>query len=128
MRVTRYFKTGMRVFKAKWGRDSGLKVCAGWVACATKLGTSDSFQTSDYGPYDPTKVTSIKTSLDNRLRILSNNFAMLSKVAQLLKKGGFMLELKRRGYPRVQMELAEFIALQFPSSKNLNFVISHRRS
>ena len=78
-------------------------------------------------PYDLTKATSMKKSLKNRLRILSNNFAMLSKVAQLLKKRGFML-LKRRGHPRVQMELAEFIALPFPSSKNLNFVIFHRRS
>ena len=49
-----------------------------------------------------------------------------SQVALLLKRREFRLELKRGGRARVQTEKAEFIALPFPSSKNLKLVISRR--
>ena len=39
-----------------------------------------------------------------------------SRVAQLLKRREFMLELKRGGHARVQTEMVEFIALPYPSS------------
>ena len=58
----------------------------------------------------------MKTPLKNRLRILSNHFAVI-QVAQLLKRREFMLELKRGGRARVQTQRVEFIALPFPSSK-----------
>ena len=46
---------------------------------------------------------------ENRLRILSNHFA-ISQVALLLKRKEFILELKRGGGARVQTEMVEFIA------------------
>ena len=39
-----------------------------------------------------------------------------------------MLELKRRGRTRVQTEMIEFIALSFPSSKQLKNLVISRRS
>ena len=51
--------------------------------------------------------------------------SLLSKVAQLLKRRGFMLKLKKGSRTRVQTEMVEFIALPFPSSKK-NLVISRR--
>ena len=64
---------------------------------------------------DPTTATSMKTSLRNRLRILSNRFAIIPSRPNTLKKREFMLELKRGGRTRVQREMVEFIALPFPS-------------
>ena len=39
-----------------------------------------------------------------------------------------MLELKRGGRARVQTEMVQFIALPFPSSKNLKYFVISRRS
>ena len=44
---------------------------------------------------DPTTATSMKISLKNRLRILSNHFAIIPS-RQVLKRREFILELKRR--------------------------------
>ena len=71
-------------------------------------------------PYDPTTTMSMKTSLKNSSRILSNHF-----VVKLLKTRDFMLELKREGHARVQTEMVEFIALPFSSS---SLVISRSRT
>ena len=43
----------------------------------------------------------------------------LSQVAQLIKRREFRLEMRRGDRARVQTEMVEFIALPFPSSKNL---------
>ena len=43
-------------------------------------------------------------------------FSRLSQVAQLFKRRKFMLQLKRRNCARVQTEMVELIALQFPFS------------
>ena len=51
--------------------------------------------------------------------------SQLSIVAQLLKKRGFMLELKRGDHARVQTEIVEIIALPFPSSKKLKIWSFH---
>ena len=53
----------------------------------------------------------MKTSLKNRLRILSNYFAIIERE--------FMLELRRGGQARVQTEIVEFIALSFRPHKRL---------
>ena len=45
--------------------------------------------------------------------------SQLSQLAQLLKRREFMLELKRGGRNGVQIEMVEFIALPFSSSKKL---------
>ena len=55
-----------------------------------------------------------------------------SEVVLLLKRRGFRLELKRGGSARVQIEMVEFIALPFSSSKKLKIwsfhvVVEHRR-
>ena len=70
-----------------------------------------------WGAYDLTTATSMKTSLKNRLCVLSNHLAIIPQVAHLLKRREFMLELKRGGRTRVQTELEESIALPYPSSK-----------
>ena len=59
-------------------------------------------------------------------KIDSASFQTISpffQVALLLKRREFRLELKREGRARVQTEKAEFIALPFPSSKNLKFIL-----
>ena len=66
----------------------------------------------------------MKTPLKNRLCILSNHFAVI-QVAQLLKRREFMLELKRGGRARVQTQRVEFIALPFPSSKQIKIWAFH---
>ena len=48
-----------------------------------------------------------------------------SKVARLLKRREFMLELKRGGRARVQTQRVEFIALPFPSSKQIKIWAFH---
>ena len=73
------------------------------------------------GPYDPTTVTSIKVSLKDRLLHPFKPFRDYPLSPSYLKRGEFMLELKRGGHARVQTEMVEFIALPFPSSKNLKF-------
>ena len=57
----------------------------------------------------------METSLKNRLRILSNHFAIIQS-HPVTKKKEFMLEPKRGGHARVQTEMVELIALSFPSS------------
>ena len=74
------------------------------------------------GPYDPTTATSMKTSLKNRLRILSL-FSRLFQGAQLLKRREFGLELKRRDRAQVLTGIVQFIGLPFPFP---NLVISRR--
>ena len=77
------------------------------------------------GPYDPTTVTSIKRSLENRLPIpFFETISWLSQVAQLLKRKEFMLELKKGACARVQAEMVD-IALRFLSSKKLTFWSFH---
>ena len=49
----------------------------------------------------------------------------LFQFAQLLKRGEFMLELKRGGQARVRTEMIEFIALPFPSSKKIKIWSFH---
>ena len=49
----------------------------------------------------------------------------LSQVAQLIKRREFMLELKKRGRPRVQKGMVQFIALPVPSSKQLKIWSFH---
>ena len=63
-----------------------------------------------------TTATSANTSLKNIFRILST-ISRLSQVALLLKKGEFSLKLKRGDRARVQTEMVEFIAMQFPYKK-----------
>ena len=48
-----------------------------------------------------------------------------SKVARLLKRREFMLELKRGGRAPVQTQRVEFIALPFPSSKQIKIWAFH---
>ena len=74
------------------------------------------------GPYDPTTATSMKTSLKNRLRILSL-FSRLFQGTQLLKRREFGLELKRRDRAQVLTGIVQFIGLPFPFP---NWVISRR--
>ena len=49
----------------------------------------------------------------------------LFQFAQLLKRGEFMLELKRGGHARVRTEMIEFIALPFPSTKKFKIWSFH---
>ena len=72
------------------------------------------------GPYDPKTLTSMKTSLKNRLRILLLFFTIILRV-QLLKRGEFGLELKRRDRGLVQTQVVEFITLPFPFPNKLKF-------
>ena len=51
--------------------------------------------------YDLTTATSMKTSLKNRLRILSNHFAIIPS-RQVLKRREFMLELKGGAAPELR--------------------------
>ena len=67
----------------------------------------------------------MKTSLKNRLRILSLFFSRLFQGAQLLKRREFSLELKRRESARVLAEMAEFIALPFPFLSKLKIWSLH---
>ena len=57
--------------------------------------------------------TSLKSSIDSAS---FQTISQLSKVAQLLNRREFVLELKRGG-AQVQTEMGEFIVLPFPSSK-----------
>ena len=59
----------------------------------------------------------MKTSLKNRLRILSNHFAIIERE--------FMLELKRGGHARVQTEIVEYIALLSRPQKRLKIWSLH---
>ena len=65
-----------------------------------------------------TTATSMKTSLKNRLHILSLFFTIVSQVAQF-KRSETRLELKRRDRARGQSEMVEFIAFPFPFSNKL---------
>ena len=76
------------------------------------------------GPYDPTTATSMKTSLKNRLRILSL-FSRLFQGAQLLKRREFGLELKRGDRARILTEMVEFIGLPFPFPSKLKIWSFH---
>ena len=58
--------------------------------------------------------TSLKSSIDSAS---FQTIAQLSKVAQLLNRREFVLEMKRGGRAQVQTEMGEFIVLPFPSSK-----------
>ena len=69
------------------------------------------------GPYNLTTATSMKTSLKNRLRMLSNHFAIFQRE--------FMLELKRGGHARVQTEIVEYIALSSGPQKRLKIWSLH---
>ena len=77
-----------------------------------------------YGPYDPTTVTSMKTSLRNRLAFF-RYFSRLFQWTQLLKRREFWLELKRRDRAWVLTEMVEFIALQFPFPSKLKIGSFH---
>ena len=68
--------------------------------------------------------TSVKTSLKNRFRILSNHFTIISS-RPVTKKRGFMLELKRGGHTLVQTEMVQFTAFPFYSSKTLKIWSFH---
>ena len=59
-----------------------------------------------------TTATSMKTSLKNRLYILSLFNAIVSQVAQV-KRREIRLELKERDRARVQPEMVQFIASPF---------------
>ena len=72
-----------------------------------------------------TTATSMKTSLKNRLHILSLFFTIVSQVAQF-KRSETRLELKRRDRARGQSEMVEFIAFPFPFSNKLKFGHSGR--
>ena len=73
------------------------------------------------GPYDPTTVTSMKTSLKNRLPILLNVFAIIP-IRLLLKRREFWLQLKRGDRARVQTEMVEKSSFRSRSHANLKFV------
>ena len=63
-------------------------------------------------------MTLMKTSLKSSRDSASfQTISQLSKVAQLLNRREFVLELKRGGCAQVQTEMGEFIVLPFPSSK-----------
>ena len=66
----------------------------------------------------------MKTSLKNKLRILSLFFAIILKV-QLFKRGEFGLELERRDRGLVQTQVVEFIALPFPFPNKLKIWSFH---
>ena len=108
---------------------------------ATKLNSKDiqkcnCFWVPSYDPpvrlrsqssgYDPTTATSIKRSLKNSRRILSNHFAIIPS-RHVTKKKGIYVGAEEGSRARVQTKMVEFIALPFPSSKkNLNLVFSRR--
>ena len=66
----------------------------------------------------------MKTSLKNRLRILSLFFAIISRVP-VTKRREFGLDLKRRNRARVLTEMVEFIALLFPFPSKLKIWSFH---
>ena len=66
----------------------------------------------------------MKTSLENRLRILSL-FSRLFLGAELLKRRDLGLELKRSYRALVQTDILEFIALPFPFSSKLKIWSFH---
>ena len=73
------------------------------------------------GPHDPTRATSMKTSLKNRLF-----YDSVSHVALFLKRREIWLELKRGDCALVQTEMVDkFIALQFPFSSKLKIWSFH---
>ena len=68
----------------------------------------------------------MKTSLKNRLRILSLFFRHYPKSTSYLeKKREFTLEMKRGDRPRIQTEMTEFIGLPFPNSDKLKIWSFH---
>ena len=68
----------------------------------------------------------MKTSLKNRLRILSLFFSPLSQVPSYLKKKReFTLEMKRGDRLRIQTEMIEFIGLPVPYSDKLKIWSFH---
>ena len=81
--------------------------------CNTKIGTLR----SDNGDLH-------ENVTENRLRILSL-FSRLFQGAQLLKRGEFWFELKRRDCARVLTEMVEFIALPFPFPSKLKIWSFH---
>ena len=69
-------------------------------------------------------IGTLATSMKMSLKIDSASFQTISRfsrVALLLQRKEFRLELKRGGCARVQTEMAEFIALPFQSLKDLKF-------
>ena len=70
------------------------------------------------GLHDPTKATSMKTSLKNRLRILLDVFTIIP-IRPVTQKKGILVGTEEKGRARVQTEMVEFIALSFPYSSKL---------
>ena len=66
----------------------------------------------------------MKTSLKNKLRILSLFFTIILRV-QLLKRVEFGLEQERRDRGLVQTQVVEFIALPFPFPTKLKIWSFH---
>ena len=66
----------------------------------------------------------MKTSLKNRLRILSNVFVIV-QVTQLFQGKEIRLELKTGDRVRLQTEIAKIIALSFSFSRKLKIGLFH---
>ena len=75
-------------------------------------------------PYDPTTATTMKTSLKNRIRILSNVFAIIPS-HPIISKKRIRLELKRGDRVRLQTEIGKIIALSFSFSRKLKIGLFH---
>ena len=76
--------------------------------------------------YDPTTATFVKTSLENRLRILSLFFVIIPRGPVTQKKGIRVGAEERGPHPtRVLTEMVEFIALPSPFSSKLKIWSFH---